>query len=89
MGRNTNSDSGEGSLSKLILEVGYESCATTQAVENIIHGVNNRITEKDIAECLGCMARTYTNMTGVGGDSSSGSNWNVENFVAVVKTKVS
>ncbi|KAI8341463.1 CCR4-Not complex component, Not1-domain-containing protein [Chlamydoabsidia padenii] len=80
-----NMDTGEKSLSKLILEIGYECCASTQSVEDIISKVDNKITEKDIAECLGCMVRTYTNMTGVGGDSLNASNWNVENFVFVVK----
>ncbi|KAI8097006.1 CCR4-Not complex component, Not1-domain-containing protein [Halteromyces radiatus] len=82
---NNNVDAGEGLLSKIILEAGYECCASTQSVEEILGKVNKKFTEKDIAECLGCMARTYTNMTGVGGGSPNGSNWGVENFVSVVK----
>ncbi|ORZ05070.1 CCR4-Not complex component, Not1-domain-containing protein [Absidia repens] len=82
---NNDTSSSEGHLSKLILEAGYECCASTQSVEEILNKINKKITEKDIAECLGCMARTYTNMTGVGSGSPNGSNWGVENFVSVVK----
>jgi CCR4-NOT transcription complex subunit 1 len=57
-------------------------------VKEILSKIDKKITEKDIAECLGCMARTYTNMTGVGSGSPNGSNWGVENFVSVVKETV-
>lgn len=51
-------------------------------------GIN--VTEKDVAVALGCMARSYTNMSGVGdGSAMNESNWNVENFVNVVIDVVS
>lgn len=73
-----------------MLEAGYECCSSTSSVKDLLGSVNSKIEEKDIAECLGCMVRTYTNMTGVGsGASSNRSNWGVENFVSVVKETVS
>ncbi|CAO3593285.1 unnamed protein product [Absidia cylindrospora] len=80
---NKSNDSGDITLSKLILEGGYGCCNSIQFVETILAKVNKKFTEKDIAECLGCMARTYTNMAAVSDDS----NWGVENFVSVVKEK--
>ncbi|ORZ15115.1 CCR4-Not complex component, Not1-domain-containing protein [Absidia repens] len=84
---NKSDDSGNSTLSKLILEGGYECCNSVQSVETILAKINKTFTEKDIAKCLGCMAGTYTNMAAVSEESSDESNWVVENFVSVVKEK--
>ncbi|KAI8335037.1 CCR4-Not complex component, Not1-domain-containing protein [Chlamydoabsidia padenii] len=84
---NDNNNSNDGSLSKLILETGYDCCASPESVKDVLSKYNKKITEKDVAECLGCMARSYVNMTGVGDGSTTGSNWDVENFVSVIKEK--
>lgn len=86
--RNGDVEDREGMLSKMMLEAGYECCSSTASVQNLLSKFERPIVEKDVAETLGCMARTYTNMSGVGNGSSAGSNWNVENFVDVVKELV-
>ncbi|KAI9490122.1 CCR4-Not complex component, Not1-domain-containing protein [Zychaea mexicana] len=68
-----------------MLEAGYECCSTTDALRELLANIDQRIEEKDVAVAIGCMARTYTNMSGIGNGSPSGSNWNVENFVTVMK----
>lgn len=82
-------DLGEDSvLSEKLLESGYECCSSPESVRKLLSGIN--VTEKDVAVALGCMARSYTNMSGVGdGSDMDESNWNVENFVAVVIDVVS
>lgn len=83
----------ESKLLKLILEAGYECCSTVQSVRDLLDNVAS-IQEKDVAQVLGSMARTHSNMTGVGiaTDSNQASTemttWNVENFVHVVSDKV-
>lgn len=83
----------ESKLLKLILEAGYECCSTAQSVRDLLDNVTS-IEERGVAEVLGSMARTHSNMTGVGisPDSSHASTemttWNVENFVHVVSDKV-
>ncbi|KAI9026639.1 CCR4-Not complex component, Not1-domain-containing protein [Phycomyces nitens] len=70
----------------MVLEAGYECCSSPASVRDLFSKTKRKIDEKEVAETLGCMARTYTNMSGVGNGSSPGSsNWNVENFVTVVK----
>ncbi|KAI7885612.1 Not1-domain-containing protein [Lichtheimia hyalospora FSU 10163] len=70
-------------LSEKLLEAGYECCSSPESVRKLLSGIN--CTEKDVAIALGCMARSYTNMSGVGdGSAMAESNWNVENFVNVV-----
>lgn len=77
----------EGKVLKLILEVGYECCSSLQNVRDLL--LNKTLDEKDVAEVLGCMARTHVNMTGVGTtDNSTEATWNVENFITIVKEKV-
>lgn len=83
----------ESKLLKLILEAGYECCSTVQSVRDLLDNVTS-IEERGVAEVLGSMARTHSNMTGVGisPDSNTASTetttWNVENFVHVVSDKV-
>jgi CCR4-NOT transcription complex subunit 1 len=77
-------------ISKLILEAGYECCSTVQSVRELLSKSSVPLDEQQVAETLGCMARTYTNMTGVGnGSMQPDTSWNVENFVTVVKDQVS
>lgn len=77
----------ESKILKLILEAGYECCSSVNSVRELL--LNKTLDEKDVAEVLGCMARTYVNMTGVGTtDNSTEATWNVENFVVVVREKV-
>jgi len=83
----------ESKLLKLILEAGYECCSTVQSVRDLLDNVTS-IEEKDVAEVLGSMARTHSNMAGVGISADSNNvltemtTWNVENFVHVVSDKV-
>ncbi|KAK4519925.1 uncharacterized protein ATC70_010169 [Mucor velutinosus] len=82
----------ESKLLKLILEAGYECCSTVQSVRDLLDNVTS-IEEKDVAEVLGSMARTHSNMAGVGISADSNNvltemtTWNVENFVHVVSDK--
>jgi CCR4-NOT transcription complex subunit 1 len=77
----------ESKILKLILEAGYECCSSVTLVRELLS--NNSVDEKDVAEVLGCMARTHVNMTGVGNaDNSPEATWNVENFITVVREKV-
>ena len=87
--RDGEGDHGEHSvLSEKLLEAGYECCSSPESVRKLLSGIN--CTEKDVAIALGCMARSYTNMSGVGdGSAMAESNWNVENFVNVVIDVVS
>ncbi|KAI8991615.1 CCR4-Not complex component, Not1-domain-containing protein [Mycotypha africana] len=77
----------ESKILKLILETGYEGCSSVDSVRELL--AVNAIEERDIAEVLGCMARSYVNMTGVGptADTAEAATWNVENFVTVVQEK--
>lgn len=81
-------DGTESMILKLILEAGYECCSSVNSVRDLLG--NRTIEEKDVAEVIGCMARTHVNMAGVGngGDNTTEATWNVENFVTVVKEKV-
>lgn len=87
--RGDSTDGSENLLSKKMLEAGYECCSSQESLRELLSTLNKEIAEEDVAIALGCMARTYTNMTGVGNGTSSESNWNVENFVAVIKDVVS
>ena len=79
----------ESKVLKLILEAGYECCSSVNSVRELLASQIN-MDEKDVAQVLGCMARTHINMTGVGGteETTGAVTWNVENFVTVVKEKV-
>ncbi|KAI8355165.1 CCR4-Not complex component, Not1-domain-containing protein [Blakeslea trispora] len=79
----------ESKVLKLILEAGYECCSSVNSVRDLLASQIN-MDEKDVAQVLGCMARTHINMTGVGSteDTTGAVTWNVENFVTVVKEKV-
>lgn len=79
-------DGTESIILKLILEAGYDCCSSVNSVRDLLE--NQTIEEKDVAEVIGCMARTYVNMAGVGNDNATEATWNVENFVTVVKEKV-
>ncbi|KAI7872984.1 CCR4-Not complex component, Not1-domain-containing protein [Spinellus fusiger] len=73
----------------MVLEASYECCSSVASVRDLLSKMKKKVDEKEVAETLGCMARTYTNMSGVGNGTASGSsNWNVENFVTVVKELV-
>ncbi|KAF7728004.1 hypothetical protein EC973_006769 [Apophysomyces ossiformis] len=85
MSENGEMDDRDSVFSKMVLEAGYDCCSSTASVRNLLSKFDGKLSEKDVAETLGCMARTYTNMSGVGNGSSAGSNWNVENFVDVIK----
>ncbi|KAI9320725.1 hypothetical protein BX666DRAFT_2118920 [Dichotomocladium elegans] len=76
----------ESLLSKRMLEAGYECCSSLDSLRKLFGDVWPM--EKDVAVALGFMARTYTNMSGVGNGSPVESNWNVENFVTVIQEKV-
>jgi CCR4-NOT transcription complex subunit 1 len=80
-------DGTESKILKMMLENGYECCSSVNSVRDLL--ANTTIQEKDVAEILGSMARTYVNMTGVGNsENNSETTWNVENFVTVVREKV-
>lgn len=80
-------DGTESVILKMILEAGYECCSSVKSVRDLLE--NRTIEERDVAEIIGCMARTHVNMAGVGGgDNTTEATWNVENFVTVVKEKV-
>ncbi|KAI9310521.1 CCR4-Not complex component, Not1-domain-containing protein [Dichotomocladium elegans] len=85
MGEDT--DPRENTLSKRLLETGYECCSSPATLRELIADIS--VEEKDVAIALGCMARTNTNMSGLGSGnaSSADSNWKVENFVAVIMEK--
>jgi CCR4-NOT transcription complex subunit 1 len=68
------------------LEAGYDSSSTPSSLENIFQQVGE-IKETDVAQALGLMARTHTNLNGVG-DGSTGNTWHVRNFAASVKKNV-
>lgn len=73
-----------------MLEAGYECCSSPDTLRDLISSLDKPITEKDVAIALGCMVRTYTNMSGIGnGNTSSESNWDVETFVKVINDLVS
>lgn len=78
-------DGTESVILKLILEAGYDCCSSVNSVRDLLE--NQTIEEKDVAEVIGCMARTYVNMAGVGNENATEATWNVENFVTVVKEK--
>ncbi|KAG2174664.1 hypothetical protein INT44_006928 [Umbelopsis vinacea] len=75
--------SGNSKLSSLLLEAGYDSCTTPSSLENIFQQAGE-INETDVAQTLGLMARTHTNLNGVG-DGSPGNTWHVRNFAAAIK----
>ena len=88
MERNDDVDARESVISKKMLEAGYECCSTPDSLRELLANIDQTIEEKDVAVAIGCMARTYTNMSGIGNGSPSGSNWNVENFVTVMNELV-
>ena len=88
MKRNDDVDARESVISKKMLEAGYECCSSPESLRELLKNIDQTIEEKDVAVAIGCMARTYTNMSGIGNGSSSGSNWNVENFVTVMNELV-
>jgi CCR4-NOT transcription complex subunit 1 len=85
-GRPSETSSGNSKLSSLLLEAGYDSCATPSSLENIFQQAGE-IKETDVAQALGLMARTHTNLNGVG-DGSPGNTWHVRNFAAAIKKNV-
>ncbi|KAI8988678.1 CCR4-Not complex component, Not1-domain-containing protein [Pilobolus umbonatus] len=86
MTQNKDPDQTDGLISKMILEAGYECCSSVSSVQELLGDIP--INENEVAETLGCMARTYINMTGVGnGSSQSESKWNVENFVTAINER--
>jgi CCR4-NOT transcription complex subunit 1 len=74
-------------LSSALLEAGYDCCASVASVESLFQRAGE-IKEPDVAQALGLMARTHTNLNGVG-DGSPGDTWNVRNFATAVKINVS
>lgn len=70
----------------MILEGGYECCSSINKARELFSTVSN-ITEKEVAQTIGCMARTHTNMTGVG-LTSKDSTWRMDNFILCVNEKV-
>ncbi len=71
---------------KKILEVGHKCCISQNAVRDLLG--DQTINEKDVGEILGSMARSCINMSGVESNNNE-ETWNVENFVTVIKEKVS
>ncbi|KAI8146312.1 CCR4-Not complex component, Not1-domain-containing protein [Fennellomyces sp. T-0311] len=82
--RNDDVNARESVISKKMLEAGYECCSTPDSLRELLANIDQIIEERDVAVAIGCMARTYTNMSGIGNGSPAGSNWNVENFVTVM-----
>lgn len=80
MTENKDAEQTEGRICKIILEGGYECCSSVNKVRELLSTVSD-ITEKEVAETMGCMARTHTNMTGVG---SKDSTWRIDNFVLCI-----
>jgi CCR4-NOT transcription complex subunit 1 len=74
-------------LSSLLLEAGYDCCSSVSSLENLIQQAGD-IKETDVAQALGLMARTHTNLNGVG-DGTEGNTWNVRNFANAIKKTVS
>lgn len=74
-------DARENILSKRLLEAGCECCDSSATLRELLADVVKDIHEKDVAIALGCMARAYADIHGT---TSGESNWNVENFVAVI-----
>ncbi|CAM0140611.1 CCR4-NOT core subunit cdc39, variant 2 [Umbelopsis sp. WA50703] len=70
-------------LSSLLLEAGYDCCSSVSSLENLIQQAGD-IKETDVAQALGLMARTHTNLNGVG-DGTEGNTWNVRNFANAIK----
>ncbi|RCH97685.1 hypothetical protein CU097_012135 [Rhizopus azygosporus] len=72
---NKDAEQTEGRICKMILEGGYECCSSITNVRELLSTVTE-ITEKEVAETIGCMARTHTNMTGVGnGTTNKDTTW--------------
>ncbi|KAI9257630.1 CCR4-Not complex component, Not1-domain-containing protein [Sporodiniella umbellata] len=82
---NRDAEHSEGRVCKLVLEGGYECCNSISQIQELLSTVPN-ITEKEVAETIGCMARTHTNMTGVGSTTNEPT-WNIDNFVLAVTEK--
>lgn len=76
-------DARENILSKRLLEAGCECCDSSATLRELLADVVKDIHEKDVAIALGCMARAYADIHGTT-TTSGESNWNVENFVAVI-----
>lgn len=74
-------------LSSLLLEAGYDCCSSVSSLENLIQQAGD-VKEADVAQALGLMARTHTNLNGVG-DGTEGNTWNVRNFANAIKKTVS
>ncbi|KAI8394298.1 CCR4-Not complex component, Not1-domain-containing protein [Radiomyces spectabilis] len=75
-------------ISKMVLEAGYECCHSVAAAKDLLSKFPREIEESDVAETLGCMARTYTNMSGVGtGPSSEEPSWNITHFMGALNEK--
>jgi CCR4-NOT transcription complex subunit 1 len=85
--RPTDGTTGSSNLSSLLLEAGYDCCASISTLESLFQQAGE-IKEPDVAQALGLMARTHTNLNGVG-DGSPGVTWNVRNFSTAVKKNVS
>ncbi|KAG1050197.1 hypothetical protein G6F43_007509 [Rhizopus delemar] len=82
---NKDTEQNEGRICKMILEGGYECCSSINKARELFSTVSN-ITEKEVAQTIGCMARTHTNMTGVG-LTSKDSTWRMDNFILCVNEK--
>lgn len=72
-------DARENILSKKLLEAGCECCDSSTTLRELLADVVKDIHEQDVAIALGSMAQSYAD-----GTTSGESNWNVENFVAVI-----
>ncbi|KAI9469065.1 MAG: hypothetical protein EXX96DRAFT_612727 [Benjaminiella poitrasii] len=80
------SDENENQILNKMLEIGFVCCSSQSSVRDLL--ANQTITEKDVGEILGSMARTYVNTAGVGNNGNASEViWNVENFVMVIKEK--
>ncbi|KAG1124502.1 hypothetical protein G6F42_009567 [Rhizopus arrhizus] len=83
---NKDAEQTEGLICKMVLEGGYECCNTISQVQELLSAVSD-ITEKEVAETIGCMARTHTNMTGVGSTTKDSTTWRIDNFVMGINEK--
>ncbi|KAI9280718.1 CCR4-Not complex component, Not1-domain-containing protein [Sporodiniella umbellata] len=80
---NKDTERTEGRICKIILEGGYESCSSASRFRELLSDITD-FTEKEIAEAIGHMVRTQSNMTSVGSQTREAT-WRVDNFVLCIK----
>ncbi|RUP46545.1 hypothetical protein BC936DRAFT_146826 [Jimgerdemannia flammicorona] len=69
-------------LSKNMQELGYSCCTSVSSIKDVFDRVGGEIQEQDVAQVLGMMARTHTDLGADG--SGSDQTWDVEVFVTAL-----